>query len=158
MLSGHVRTRIAATRLAIDVQEVVQMTFAQAWSQIESFDYRGEGSLRRWLVTLAGNLLNNEIDRILSSRTQRADTGVLENQEDAQQAQREAQRAERLSIDEAIAQLPPDEAEILLMYKDEGLNLNQIAEILECAHATAAKRLSRAMGNLRRLLGERPEP
>lgn len=153
MLRGHVRTLVARHRRPVDADDLVQATFERAWSQIQDFDYLGEGSFRRWLHTLAKNLYLNQIKSDAARPEQRAATEVIENAVDEREAERQSAQVERLSLDEAMAELDDDDREILLMHSDERLSMEEIAEILQCPLATAKKRLASAFGRLRLRMG-----
>jgi RNA polymerase sigma-70 factor (ECF subfamily) len=152
MLHGHVRTLVARYRRPIDADDLVQNTFSLAWSQIQGFQYEGEGSFRRWLHRLARNLYLNELRS--SSHQPTTDGGAhLATVEDERESERQRGQHERLSLYEALAELEEEDREILLMHSDENLNLNQIAGVLECSHESARRRLGVAMARLHERLG-----
>ena len=154
MLLGHVRAMTSRDHLGIEPQDIVQATFGQAWQEIQRFQYEGEGSFRRWLVTLAIHRYRNARKSAAAHPSLQALSGVLENETcDKATAETEGQ-ADRLSLYEAMGELAEDDREVLLMYSDEGLNLNEIAELLGCCHETAKKKLQEAMGKLRPKLSQ----
>ena len=153
MLRGHVRTLAARHRAPIDPDEIVQATFAQAWAEIQRFDYEGEGSFRRWLHRLAKNLYLNEL-RSDGARPERgAAPHGLEGAVDERESERQRGQLDRLAMDLALADLEEEDREILLMRSDEDLKVSEIAAILECSHETAQRRLSQAMKRLHLRLG-----
>jgi len=152
MLHGHVRTLVARYRWPIDADDLVQNTFAHAWTQIQSFEYEGEGSFRRWLHRLARNLYLNEL-RNSSHRPTTDSADQLAAVEDERESERQRGQHERLSLYEALAELEEEDREILLMHSDENLNLNQIAAVLDCSHEAARRRLGLAMARLHQRLG-----
>jgi len=158
MLHGHVRAMASCDHVRLDPPEIVQATFEQAWQEIQRFKYDGEGSFRRWLVTLAYHKYLNARKQATAHPVHLANSGVLENEACAKTSAEAANQAERLSLYEAMGELDEETREILLMYSDEGLNLNEIAEILGCCHETATKKLSAAMAKLRPKLGGRHDP
>lgn len=153
MLRGHVRLLLARYPAPIERDEIVQATFARAWAQIQQFEYKGEGSLRRWLQQLAKNIYLNEL-RSEGARPERgAKDHLLETAEDERATERERGQLDRLAMDLALADLEEDDREILLMRSDEDLKVSDIAAILECSHETAQRRLSQAMKRLHLRLG-----
>lgn len=152
MLRGHVRTMVARHRGRIEAEELVQATFAQAWRQIQSFEYQGEGSFRRWLRQVAKGLYVNEVRDRGARREESLSTEVISGTVDERERDLGHTLHERLSLDEAMAELSEDDREILLMSSDEGLNLHQIAGILECSHKQAGLRLAAAMRHLQQRL------
>src|SRR5262245_52676102 len=64
MLVANVQARISGyARRRFDSEDVLQLAFFRAWQCIQSFEYRGEGSFRRWLATLVVNTFRNEDKR-----------------------------------------------------------------------------------------------
>src|SRR3712207_110764 len=63
---------VASMGLRVDVEEVVQDTFVRAFGSLDAF--RGESSLRTWLLTIARRLV---LDRRRAAR-RRGDTTALE--------------------------------------------------------------------------------
>jgi RNA polymerase sigma-70 factor (ECF subfamily) len=66
---GHVQRHVArqlphSLRGAISVEDLLQDTFAQAFRSIGQFNFRSEGSLRSWLLTIADNRLQDVIRRL----------------------------------------------------------------------------------------------
>ena len=56
---------------------------------------------------------------------------------------------------EAIARLPEASRTVVLLYDYEGLNHQEIADVLNVNHAAVRKRYSRALAELGRLLREK---
>jgi len=158
MLRAHARTLIAYYKRPIDPDELVQITLQHAWRNIQSFEYAGEGSFRHWLQRLARNLYLSELKQAAARPQQEAESGIIANTADEKAAALERNRAESLSLDEALGALADEDREILLMVSDEKLSLNQMAEILGCCHETAKRRLMDAQDRLRRRLTGRGDP
>ena len=153
MLRGHARTLVARHRVRIEPEDLVQTTFAHAWKNIQSLEYQGEGSFRRWLHRLARNLLLNQVREQAGQPELQQGTRVLDGAVDRRSVELERTRAERLSLDEALGLLDEEDRELLLMHSDERLSLNQIAAVLDCSHETASRRLAAAMRRLQQRLG-----
>jgi RNA polymerase sigma factor (sigma-70 family) len=136
-------------------EDLAAETFAMAYRRRVSFD-PGRGSLRSWLYGIANNLVRNqwraeqhlltldarlvpEVDSSDSSDT--ADKRVIA-----------ALLAPRLAA--ALAQIGPEQREVLLLHAWAELSHEEIAAALEIAPGTVRSRLSRARAALREQLGD----
>jgi len=132
-----------------DAQDAVAETFLEA--------YRGLGSLRKNTAFKAW------IMRILSCRCKRCigryvrDRGTLDVEEltslsdDRGAEEQGLARADLLS---ALAELSPAERQIVVLSVIEGYTTKEIAAMLRSPQGTVSSKLYRALGKLRRLLGE----
>ena len=81
---------------------------------------------------------------------------MLENTADEKGAASDQAHLQQAALFAAMGELDEEDREVLLMHYHEGLNLNQIAEILECCHETAQRRRQSALERMRQKLGEQP--
>ncbi len=141
------RVALRLTRDEQDAFDVAQETFVRAFERMSSFDERAR--LGTWLYRIA----TNEALQLFRRRdTERRHLRVVsEQQEHATRPEAEAARQE---VDDALEQLSAEHRAILILRYQEGLNYDELAEVLEIAPGTVASRLNRAREALRKLLGE----
>lgn len=159
-------TRLLSDREA--AAEIIQETYLTLWQR--AAQYRPEaGSLRTWLMRIARN---RALDRLraearrphLVSVTEsvRSDGGRMPRQNDRNEAGDEpAPSLERQWIQAvvrtAVAGMPHDERQVLVLAYDEGLSQSQIAARLALPIGTVKSRTRRAMARLRDVLGTVPD-
>lgn len=125
-------------------QDLFQETWRIAVQQ--AAQYRGERPFRAWLVSIARN---HWIDR--GRRGQReAQILDLKSHEARETLLPETQRA--LEIRDAMAHLPPEERDALLVYHFQELPLKDAADVLGITLAVLRTRLAKARENLARIL------
>lgn len=128
--------------------DVAQETFIKVWKNLESF--RGEGSLRGWILRIAHNEAVSTLRRIRDSAT---DPQRLPEQADAIGTTRivEGRLAESELI-EALDQLDELSRAIVILREVEGLAYDEIASTLDVPIPTVKTRLLRARRELSRRL------
>ena len=132
-------------------EEATQQTFVKAWRAAQSFDERRE--LGPWLAAIARRVA---IDVYRREAVRSADP--IESIPAGDPALVAApQSAEAVydvwEVREAVAQLPPDEQEVVRLQHLEGFTHVQIAERLGIAAGTVKSRSFRAHKRLAELLG-----
>jgi RNA polymerase sigma-70 factor (ECF subfamily) len=135
-------------------EDLVQETFAAAWAGIGGFG--GASSLRTWLYRIAYR-------KFLDSQRQRAvaiDAVIGNSAFDAAGSAAgpvalamAGEDSTRLYL--AIAELPEDERDVVVMHYLQGMKYEEIAVVLEVPAGTLRWRKGRALESLRRLLGEK---
>lgn len=138
------------TGSAGEADDVAQETFVRAWKALPGF--RGEASLRSWLLRIASNLSLNVVQ---SARVARRQPGGLESAAPAVPAQAESsllarERQERLGP--AIRALPDRQRMTLLLRIDQGLMFKEIAKMMGCTTGTAKANFHHAVAALKRSL------
>src|SRR5437868_9113188 len=138
-----------------EAEDVVQETYARAFTHLESF--RGDSSLATWLSRIA---MNEALGRLRRQRPgvewSSLPEGVLEAQiiqfplasaDDPEKsvAQREIQRV----VEQAIDELPEAFRLVFITRLIEGMNVEETAEILGLKAETVKTRLHRARNLLR---------
>ena len=148
MLALNVRGRMHGVSSA-DVEELLQRVLAKSWQHIAKFDYKGEGSFRRWLATLVVNECRNEIT---SRERHGTEARELTEVEDVAGSHSEEASAERRALIEKMAELSDYDRDLLIMRDFEKMSWDAIAEALRCSiekakrdYETALQRLSRKM-------------
>ena len=142
--------------------DILQETFMCFIKNLGS--YREENKFRAWIFTTANNLAVNHMQRkgIWKNMVSLDDVGPAGNSSLAERlASREAgpdnfAQTHELGdkIKEAMAVLPPEQRQVMLLREFSGLSFKEIAQVLHCPIGTALTRMSRALAKLRMELKE----
>ena len=131
-----------------EAEDALQETLLAALDGLQKF--RGEGSLRAWLFSIA----RRRCARQLSERSRERDKQALSGAS----VTATTPGAERLSMARRarslLEQIKPSEREALVLRFAAELSVREVAEICSIDEATARKRVSRGLSRLRVLLGE----
>lgn len=135
--------------------EVRQETFLKAFAARRR--YRPTAKFSTWLYTIALNAARSE----LRKRGTRAKHIAVDAEEllrrvpDARgNPSQEAEREELAAlIEEALAALPPEQREVVMLRHFGGLSFPQIAQVVGCPLSTAKSRMTYALARLGSLLG-----
>lgn len=157
-----VRGRIPRdARTRFDTEDLLQSAFLSAYKELDSYEYRGEGSFLRWLTLilenrLRGRMREHHADKRDARRDQRlsqslAPVEVPRTDSPSRLIGRAEHHARLL---QAIAELSESEQRIIkLRYLDEQ-PLRSVARHMKIAETTARRQLQRALENLLRKLKE----
>lgn len=152
-IHGYLRRRL--DRQLAD--ELASQTFLVAFDRRAGFDPRRADS-RPWLFGIATNLVRNhrrrEIRelRAIAELTPDPVIGI-----DGVESRIDAERMRGL-LAQALADLPPGEADVLLLLVWAELDQSEIADALSVPVGTVKSRLARARGRLQAGLGLAPPP
>ena len=133
-----------------DAEEVAQDVFIKAYRSLA--DFRGESKFSTWLYTIANTT------RITFLRKKKLDVHSLDNEKvfevaDSKDSGFRANLVEQKSrvsmVNEAIALLSPDDAEIITLFYKAEQNLEEISRILRLETNTVKVRLHRARTRLK---------
>jgi len=136
--------------------EFTQEAFVRAYQRLDRF--AGDSSFYTWLYRLARN---RAIDLLARKRPWAMDSATLahageRNLASSEQPGDALQRQElRQQVQDALAQLPAEQREIILLRDFEALDYAAIAARLELAEGTVKSRPTRARAALRPLLAPR---
>ena len=131
---------------ARELEDAVQETFIAAWRSAGSF--HGTGTVRSWLLSIARNIerhqrrlrVNEPTDFVpLDALAERAGWGC-----DPAETRRVAAALARDVLDHALADLPADEREVLVLRELEGLSGEETADMLLLTVPAMKSRLHRA--------------
>lgn len=126
-------------------EEVVQESLLRAWRSVDKL--RDRSAARSWLLTI----VRRETARWFQSQPDRAlDADVVAGMEEALQTP--AVDTDVLDMRRAIARLPREYREPLVMQVLMGLKAQEIAEIMELKSGAVLTRLYRARKELREVL------
>jgi RNA polymerase sigma-70 factor (ECF subfamily) len=131
---------------AADADDLVQDTLIKAWTHRDKFELGT--NLRAWLFTILRNTYYTTVVR--RRREVRDETGkyAATLSVDATQDWRVAVR----SLQAALAQLPDEHREALILVGAAGLSYEEAAEICGCALGTIKSRVNRARARLLKLM------
>ena len=133
-----------------DAEEVAQDVFVKAYRSLA--DFRGESKFSTWLYTIANTT------SITFLRKKKLDVHSLENEKvfevaDSKDSGLRANLVEQKSrvnmVNQAIALLSPDDAEIITLFYKAEQNLEEISRILRLETNTVKVRLHRARTRLK---------
>ena len=133
-----------------DAEEVAQDVFIKAYRSLA--DFRGESKFSTWLYTIANTT------SITFLRKKKLDVHSLDNEKvfevaDSKDSGLRANLVEQKSrvnmVNEAIALLSPDDAEIITLFYKAEQNLEEISRILRLETNTVKVRLHRARTRLK---------
>ena len=144
-----------------DAWDLAQDSFLKAWKSIRRF--RGSSSFYTWIYRIVMNVTIDWLRKkhVKGAGTEFDDAIQLREVDPASQTvpKTEAlpyetmERGEiRVRIDQAIAQLSPEQRAVILMKEIEGMQYHEIAEALGCSIGTVMSRLFYARKKLQTLL------
>ena len=159
LLAAVPRLRRYARSLTLDAataDDLVQTALERALSHWHQFDQRRD--MLVWLLSIAHNAFLDQRRR--DSRLSFVDPAQADAQQDAQRSDPGADVGLRIDLMAALARLPLDQREALLLVSVEQLSYAECAEALGIPIGTVMSRVSRGRVALRALLDgqTRPEP
>jgi len=146
--------RLGADRALAD--ELVQETMLQVWRRAGTFDSR-QSSVATWVFTIARNKRIDVFRREKRPEIDPEDPAWQPDPEPAADVAFDASRREA-RLKAAIADLPPEQAEMLRRAFFDDLSHTEIAEATGLPLGTVKSRVRLALSRLRRALGPDGEP
>jgi RNA polymerase sigma-70 factor, ECF subfamily len=120
-------------------------------------DYRAEASFTTWLHRLTVNQVLMHFRRKKAKREEQAEDGPEEpNTPHRSAGSRPAQLIDRITLEDALARLPPGYRAAFVLHDIEGYEHEEVARLLGCAVGTSKSQLHKARTKLRRLLKGHP--
>ena len=136
------------SRSSVDAEDIVQDAMLRAYRAFDGF--RG-GDAKPWLLAIVRNCCRNA-----AAETRRHAHAVLPDNDwdgipsnDADPEAHAAQASDKRKIDEAIARLPGDFREVLILREMEEMSYRDIAQATDTPIGTVMSRLSRARAILK---------
>jgi RNA polymerase sigma-70 factor (ECF subfamily) len=131
----------------IDAEEVAQEAFIRIFRGLTKF--RGDAALATWIYRLA-------VNAALSHRTRR-NAGAQPEANDEVEAHPSVEPAHgdavlRVRIERALARLPVGYRTVIVLHDIEGLEHEEVAQILGCHVGTSKSQLHKARARLREML------
>lgn len=138
----------ALTRDSVRADDLVQNCIVRAIAKQHL--WQPGTDLRAWLFTILHNQHVNDIRQTVREGAQVS----FEDMEPVLTAKERATSALQLrDLQRAIAQLPAEQHQVILLVGLEALTYEEVASIVEVPIGTVRSRLSRGRNNLRRLMG-----
>ena len=132
-----------------DAEDCVQDAVVQAFRNVSSL--RKEDSFRTWLFKILANVCKR---KLIENKNEYADETVQDNPDLCNQESPAMDPADRLTVREAVATLPPGDRQILLLSVVAGYKSDEIAKMLNMNAATVRSTKSRSLARLRTMLSE----
>ncbi|MBL8723572.1 MAG: RNA polymerase sigma factor [Planctomycetes bacterium] len=137
--------------------DLVQTVCREVLQSVESYEWRGEGSFRRWLFTLALNKLRNRADYHAAERRDAArvvggDEVVGETPGGFGPSQHAIAAEAAAKLEASLDRLDEDQREVILMARVIGMSHGEIAAETGLTEGAVRTRLSRAMARLATLM------
>ena len=138
-----------------DARDATQETFISAYSNLKSF--RGDAKFSSWLYRIALNVCHSR----LRKRSGRGDASLEQQREDvgfepaASQAGADEQMYDEqigVSVRRALAAIPTEMRQVIVMKEYEDLKFHEIAEILDIPVSTVKTRMYTGLRELRKRL------
>jgi RNA polymerase sigma-70 factor (ECF subfamily) len=130
--------------------DLVQETLARALAHIDSF--QPGTNMQAWLFTILRNLFRSEY-RKRRREVEDVDGRLADGLES--QPDQDA-KLEFADFRSALAQLPPDQREALILVGAAGFSYEEVAKICDCAIGTVKSRVNRARNRLAEILAYQP--
>ena len=124
-----------------DAEDMVQETYVRAWRAYDGFE--GRSQLRTWLSAIAVRVASDYRSRAYRRREQATDevpdAGAQASQQDDLMDQER-----RALLDRLMAELKPEQREVVVLYEFAELPMQEVADALGCPLQTAYSRLHAA--------------
>lgn len=134
---------------ADDAEDAAQETFIRAYTALNRFDE--SRPLRPWLLSIAANLARNR-RRSLGRYWGALQRAFLANPQSYHPPPERTEAADARRLREAVGRLRPDAQDVVYLRYFLGLSEAETSAVLTVPAGTVKSRLSRALGQLRRLI------
>lgn len=153
---GIFRLGLAITKDPSHAEEIAVDTFARAHRALARLE--PEGSLRPWLYRVAVNLSYNRRPRknVIISPLEDSAKDTLQSEERSPSMLAEQAEVRRIVL-AAVDTLGPKHRIVVVLHYLNGLNLAEIAQVVDCPIGTVKSRLHYALRRLRTHLSAHPE-
>ena len=142
------------TRNVSEAEDLTQDVFVQLFRKLKTF--RGESSFSTWLHRMTVNAVLMHFRKpVVKSEQTTYDSDDQHEIFSGRQTAGTFSVLDRISLDEALAQLAPGYRAVFILHDVEGYEHSQIGEILGCSVGTSKSQLHKARLRLRTLLRKR---
>lgn len=133
-----------------DLKDVLQEALIKIFTQINTFEYRGKGSLKAWMVRIVVN------ESLQFLRRSKKDEVLIDTEPpDIPEEDPDTDGLSANEMTEIIRSLPDGYRMVFNLYVIEGKSHKEIGEILGIKPDTSASQLHRAKNILARLINKR---
>ena len=137
-----------------EAEDMTQEVFLQLFNKIGMF--RGESAFTTWLHRLTVNQVLMRFRKNKSRREEALeDEGLRPHASVCPTSPKASQLIDRITLESAIAKLPPGYRAAFILHDIEGYEHEEVARILGCAVGTSKSQLHKARTKLRKLLAAR---
>jgi RNA polymerase sigma-70 factor (ECF subfamily) len=120
-------------------------------------DYRAESAFTTWLHRMTVNQVLMHFRKKKAKREEQAEDEPEESSAPRRTAgARPAQLIDRITLEDALARLPPGYRAAFILHDIEGFEHEEVARLLGCAVGTSKSQLHKARTKLRKLLKVHP--
>jgi RNA polymerase sigma-70 factor, ECF subfamily len=137
--------RFVLTLGSREPEDVLQETFIAAWRSAGA--YHGTGTVRSWLLSIARNVHRHALRQRVDTPTTFVPLDALAERAgwgcDPAETRRVDAALARDVLERALAMVPEDEREVLVLRELEGLSGDETAELLKVSVAAMKSRLHR---------------
>ncbi len=130
-----------------DLKDVLQEALIKIFSQIDTFEYRGKGSLKAWMARI---VVNESLQSLRHSKKNEVITDTEPPDIPDEDPDTDGLNSEMLT--DMIRQLPDGYRAVFNLYVIEGKSHKEIAEILHIKPDTSASQLHRAKNILAKMI------
>ena len=142
------------TQDVAEAEDVTQEVFVLLFRKIGGF--RGEASFTTWLHRLTVNQVLMRFRKNKARREDALEDEEIRPHESVRPASLKAsQLIDRLTLESAIAKLPPGYRAAFILHDIEGHDHEEVARLLGCAVGTSKSQLHKARTKLRKILASR---
>lgn len=166
-VAPQLRAKLGATMSSkwssvLDVDDVLQVTYLEAFLRISRFEYKGPGAFAGWVSRIAENNLRDairELERL--KRPQPQDRIVRSNEQSSfalleglgftltTPSRHAAHQEVKQAIADALSRIPDDYAEVVRLYDLEGMTAPEVAARINRSTGAVYMLRSRALDRLR---------
>jgi len=144
--------RVAGEQAA---EELHQQTWLSVLDHIEKFDPTSSGGgFRAWLFRIATNKANDLWRSRAREKSAREGLSLVSDEQAPAAGERIEANEQAQKLKRAIAQLPENQRQVLMLRYYGNLKFVEIAQIVGCPLNTALGRMHKAMIKLKELMGE----
>lgn len=152
---------VRIVRDPIEAEDLAQSTFVQAYRAIDKFNFSSR--FATWLFTIARNLALNELRRRSRHPADSFEQSAVETEENTFLHQYEDKKSpipfEHIlkdelvkKVEEALAQLPENQRTAIILFQQEDMSYEEIAEVLGCSLSATKSIIHRGRETLKQLL------
>jgi RNA polymerase sigma-70 factor, ECF subfamily len=135
------------TRDEANAWDLVQTALARALGRLHLFEPGTD--LRAWLFTIVHNEHANRVRRVVREGSRRPLEGL---EQSLSVPADQLHWVEMREVSRALARLPPEHREVIMLIAVEGRRYDEVAAMLDIPVGTVRSRLSRARETLRRMI------
>ncbi len=151
-LENQIRSRMgAAARATVEVEDVLQETFTDAFESIKKLKWQGEECFYRWLGSIAEHLIWAAVQKKAKSPL-KLELDVPAKETSPSKNVRRNERFDRL--ENALNKLSEDHRKVIVLARLERLGINEVARRMGRSSNAVKKLLARALLEMRQSFGD----